>query len=52
VEVFAHRGGELGSATLWVKVFVAKGETAMRLLRALEGRPEGAGVAEVEVAGG
>jgi hypothetical protein len=52
VEVFAHGGGELGAGTLGVEVFVAEVERAVGGAGSLVGDEEGAGVAEMEKAGG
>ena len=51
-EVFAHGGGELGARALGIDVFVAEVERAVGGAGALVGDEEGAGVAEVEKAGG
>jgi hypothetical protein len=51
-EVFEHGFDELGLAALVVEVFVTEEESAVVLLAALLCDPEGAGVTEVEVAGG
>jgi hypothetical protein len=51
VEVFFHCGGELGAGTLGVEVFVAEVEQAASGAGAIVRDGEGAGVAEVEIAG-
>ncbi len=50
-EVFLERGDEFGAATGGVEVVVAKKECAVGGAGALVGEPEGAGVAQVKVAG-
>jgi len=52
VEVLAHGGGELGARALGIEVFVAEVKGAVGDAGALVGDEEGAGVAEVEKAGG
>ena len=49
-EIFAHGGGEVGARTLWVEVLVAQPKLPGG--GSLEGNPEGAGVADVQQAGG
>ena len=51
-EIFNGGGGELSAASLGVKVFNAQDDCALGVAGALEGFPEGAGVADMEIAGG
>ncbi len=51
-EIFYGGGGKLSAAALGVKIFNAENDGALGVAGALEGFPEGAGVADVEIAGG
>jgi hypothetical protein len=50
-KVFQHGLGEFGFGALGVEIFVAKSQYAFVLERALVGRPEGSGVADVKQTG-
>ena len=50
VKVLDHRGDELGSASLWIQILIAKNQYAAVLVRALGRDPEGSRMAEMEKA--